>query len=274
MTTVDDMGYEFRTARPEDKVAVTENGFALQEIPVDPPIHKVFPAENTDDSDAPAVERETNSRTFVAVGTDGILAGFATVSYASWNRRLAIEDIEIAPAHRGRGVGRALIGHAAELAGESGDALRRHTLIGRTSPLHEHALPLSSLLTADGEGPYVVRRDRHPLGKRDREGGELSDAEPTVTVLRPAVHDLQPGGGKDSQADLALDRITGAVLQLVAVGVLDVRIPYLLVDDHAEAPERRSAQTPPAPRTDGHSLGCRQTNCCGDLQRLQQHWTF
>lgn len=70
MTTVDDMDYEFRTARPEETeaiealdgsftthtifhVAVTENGFALQEIPVDPPIRKVFPAESTDDADAP-----------------------------------------------------------------------------------------------------------------------------------------------------------------------------------------------------------------------------
>lgn len=137
MTTDDDMGYEFRTARPEDteaiealdgsftthtvfQVAITENGFALQEIPVDPPIHKVFPAENTDDADAPAAEGDPNSRTFVAVGTDGSLAGFATVSYVSWNRRLAIEDIEIALAHRGRGVGRALIGHAVKFARQSG----------------------------------------------------------------------------------------------------------------------------------------------------------
>ncbi|MEU3830515.1 GNAT family N-acetyltransferase [Streptomyces sp. SID486] len=137
MTTVDDMGYEFRTARHEDTeaikaldgsftthtifhVAVTENGFSLQEIPVDPPIHKVFPAENTDDADALADEGDPNSRTFVAVGTDGSLAGFATVSYASWNRRLAIDDIEIAPAHRGQGVGRALIGHAVKFARESG----------------------------------------------------------------------------------------------------------------------------------------------------------
>ncbi|ANB04007.1 streptothricin acetyltransferase [Streptomyces ambofaciens] len=135
MTTVDDMAYEFRTARPEDteaiealdgsftthtifQVAVTETGFALQEIPVDPPIHKVFPAENT--ADAPVAEGDPSSRTFVAVGTDGSLAGFATVSYASWNRRLAIEDIEVVPAHRGRGVGRALIGHAVTFARESG----------------------------------------------------------------------------------------------------------------------------------------------------------
>ncbi|MFC8981125.1 GNAT family N-acetyltransferase [Streptomyces sp. NPDC057411] len=143
MTTVDGMGYEFRTARHEDTeaiealdgsftthtvfhVALTENGFALKEVPVDPPIHKVFPADNTDSadgsdgSDALATEGDPNRRTFVAVHGDGTLAGFAAVSYASWNRRLAIEDIEIAPAHRGRGVGRALIDHAVAFARDSG----------------------------------------------------------------------------------------------------------------------------------------------------------
>ncbi|MFC8063751.1 GNAT family N-acetyltransferase [Streptomyces sp. NPDC057293] len=137
MTTVGDMGYEFRAARPEDtkaiealdgsftthtifQVAITENGFALQEMPADPPIHKVFPAENTDDADAPVAEEGPNSRTFVAVGTDGSLAGFITVSYASWNRRLSIEYIEVAPAHRGQGVGRALIGHAVKAVREFG----------------------------------------------------------------------------------------------------------------------------------------------------------
>jgi ribosomal protein S18 acetylase RimI-like enzyme len=135
MATVDDM--EFRTARPEDTeaiealdgsfttrtifhVAITEDGFALQEIPVDPPIHKVFPAENSDDGDGSVAEEDPNSRTFVAVGTDGCLAGFAAVSYAPWNRRLAIDDIEIAPPYRGQGVGRALVGHAVEFARERG----------------------------------------------------------------------------------------------------------------------------------------------------------
>ncbi|MFH9819803.1 GNAT family N-acetyltransferase [Streptomyces sp. NPDC017230] len=135
MTTVDDMDYEFRTARPEDTqdiealdgsfttgtifhVAATEDGFTLKEIPVDPPIHKVFPAQDADDG--PAAAEDPNSRTFVAVGPEGRLAGFAAVSYVRWNRRLTIEDIEVAPAHRGRGVGRALVGRAAELARELG----------------------------------------------------------------------------------------------------------------------------------------------------------
>ncbi|CAM5257325.1 GNAT family N-acetyltransferase OS=Streptomyces tendae OX=1932 GN=GUR47_03330 PE=4 SV=1 [Streptomyces tendae] len=135
MATVDDM--EFRTARPEDTeaiealdgsfttrtifhVAITEDGFALRELPVDPPIHKVFPPENSDDGNRSAAEADPNSRTFVAVGTDGCLAGFVAVSYVPWNRRLAIDDIEIAPLYRGQGVGRALVGHAAEFARERG----------------------------------------------------------------------------------------------------------------------------------------------------------
>ncbi|MET9452819.1 GNAT family N-acetyltransferase [Streptomyces cinerochromogenes] len=135
MTTPSDMDYEIRTARPEDiqaidaldgsfttrtifQVAVTEDGFALEEIPVDPPIRKVFPAEDADGG--PAAEEDPNSRTFVAVGPDGRMAGFAAVSYVPWNRRLAIEDIEVAPAHRGQGVGHALVGHAAEFARERG----------------------------------------------------------------------------------------------------------------------------------------------------------
>ncbi|MEU2358349.1 GNAT family N-acetyltransferase [Streptomyces misionensis] len=138
-----DPEYAFRAARPEDAaaiealdasfttrtvfhVAVTENGFTLQEIPVDPPLHKVFPAEDTEAADVPGTEEDpgtgegSDSRTFVAAAADGGLAGFATVGYAAWNRRLVIEDIAVAPAHRGRGIGRALIGRAVAFARERG----------------------------------------------------------------------------------------------------------------------------------------------------------
>ncbi|MFF9623991.1 GNAT family N-acetyltransferase [Streptomyces griseosporeus] len=139
MTSVDDM--EFRMARPEDteaiealdgsfttrtvfQVAVTADGFTLREIPVDPPVHKVFPAESGDEDDGDgsdaAVEEDPNSRTFVAVGSDGCLAGFASVSYTPWNRRLVIDDFEVAPPYRRLGVGRALVSRAAEFARERG----------------------------------------------------------------------------------------------------------------------------------------------------------
>ncbi|MGV9354848.1 hypothetical protein [Streptomyces misionensis] len=90
---------EFRTARPEDAAAiealdgsftartvfheaVMENAFALREVPVDPPLRKVFPAEDTGAADAPGAVADTDGRTFVAVATDGGPAGFA-----DWTRR-------------------------------------------------------------------------------------------------------------------------------------------------------------------------------------------
>ncbi|GGP99798.1 hypothetical protein GCM10010249_17500 [Streptomyces roseolilacinus] len=57
---------------------------------------------------------------FVAVAGDGTVAGFAAVSHSAWNRRLVVEDIEVAPAHRGRGLGRGLMECAAEFARECG----------------------------------------------------------------------------------------------------------------------------------------------------------
>ncbi|MFC5802631.1 GNAT family N-acetyltransferase [Streptomyces formicae] len=142
MTTVDETAYEFRTARPEDtatiealdgsfttstvfQVAASDAGFALREVPVDPPLTKVFPEDDSDGDEEGGAEggadgEESGSRTFVAVGADGELAGFVAVSYSPWNRRLTIEDIEVAPDHRGRGVGRALMGHAVGFARERG----------------------------------------------------------------------------------------------------------------------------------------------------------
>ncbi|MFI5620934.1 GNAT family N-acetyltransferase [Streptomyces sp. NPDC051567] len=128
--------YEFRAALPEDaeaigaidgsfttstvfRVAVTDDGFALREVPVDPPLTKVFPEDDGSDEDEEDGE-EDDSRTFVAIDAAGGLAGFAAVSYHPWNRRLTIEDIEVAPEHRGRGVGRTLMGHAVDVAREHG----------------------------------------------------------------------------------------------------------------------------------------------------------
>ncbi|MCB5178818.1 GNAT family N-acetyltransferase [Streptomyces antimicrobicus] len=136
MTATSDTPYEFRTARPEDaeaiealdgsfttstvfEVTVSGDGFAFREVPVDPPLVKVFPEDDGDDGEG-ADGEDDGSRTFVAVGTDGGLAGFAAVSYSPWNRRLTIEDIEVAADHRGRGVGRALMGRAVDFARERG----------------------------------------------------------------------------------------------------------------------------------------------------------
>ncbi|WP_030762986.1 GNAT family N-acetyltransferase [Streptomyces sp. NRRL F-2664] len=139
MTAITDTTYEYRLARPEDteaiealdgsfststvfEVAVTGHGFALREVPVDPPLVKVFPADGgDDDGDGAETEGEdADSRTFVAVGAAGALVGFAAVSYSPWNRRLTIEDIEVAAGHRGRGIGRALMGYATDFARQRG----------------------------------------------------------------------------------------------------------------------------------------------------------
>nr|WP_221494361.1 GNAT family N-acetyltransferase [Actinomadura coerulea] len=103
------------------QVTAVDDGFALREITVDPPLTKAFPEDAYDgDGDGDGDGDDGDHRTFVALGAAGDLAGFVAVSYAGWNRRLTIEDIEVAPEHRGRGVGRALVGHAVEFARERG----------------------------------------------------------------------------------------------------------------------------------------------------------
>ncbi|MEU9375096.1 GNAT family N-acetyltransferase [Streptomyces sp. NPDC048255] len=130
-------GIVYRLARPGDagaiealdssfttdtvfEVAVTDAAFTLREVPVDPPVHKVFPPEEHDEQ---ALGGGTDSAgdacTYVALD-GGQLCGFAAVGYTPWNRRLTIEDIEVSPAHRGRGIGRALMECAAEFARERG----------------------------------------------------------------------------------------------------------------------------------------------------------
>ncbi|MFB8051646.1 GNAT family N-acetyltransferase [Streptomyces rubiginosohelvolus] len=136
MPPADDTTYEIRTATPEDAglvealdgsfttatvfhVETAEDGFTLRETAVDPPLTKVFP-DDEDDSTDEGDQELRGDPTFLAVAPDGSLAGFVSVAYARWNRRLTIEDIEVAPDHRGRGVGRALMSRAGEFARERG----------------------------------------------------------------------------------------------------------------------------------------------------------
>lgn len=85
---------------------------------MEPPLTKVFPRDEPDRDDED--KDDADSRTFVAHGAAGDLAGLVAVSYSGWNRLLIIEDIAAAPPHRGRGVGRALMGLAKEFARERG----------------------------------------------------------------------------------------------------------------------------------------------------------
>ncbi|NUV70007.1 GNAT family N-acetyltransferase [Streptomyces sp. CAI-121] len=140
MPPADDTTYEIRTATPEDAglvealdgsfttatifhVETAENGFTLRETPVDPPLTKVFPEDEDDgedDEEGGEDGAKEGNPTFLAMAPDGSLAGFVSVAYARWNRRLTVEDIEVAPGHRGRGVGRALMSRAEEFARERG----------------------------------------------------------------------------------------------------------------------------------------------------------
>ncbi|MEU7569040.1 GNAT family N-acetyltransferase [Streptomyces fradiae] len=141
--------YVFRVARPEDddaigavdgsfttgtvfEVVAREDGFALREVAVEPPLTKVFPDDDPEDDPEDGEDGEDGGgdgagdaggpRVFVAADGDGAVAGYAAVSYSAWNRRLVVEDIEVVPGHRGRGVGRGLMERAAAYARECGAA--------------------------------------------------------------------------------------------------------------------------------------------------------
>ncbi|MBT2481571.1 GNAT family N-acetyltransferase [Streptomyces sp. ISL-94] len=130
-------GIVYRLARPDDagaiealdgsfttdtvfEVAASEAGFTLREVPADPPVYKEFPPEEHDEQGlGRGSGAQGNARTFVALD-GGRLCGFVAAGYAAWNRRVTIEDIEVSPEHRGRGIGRALMECAADFAREHG----------------------------------------------------------------------------------------------------------------------------------------------------------
>ncbi|MEW2140153.1 GNAT family N-acetyltransferase, partial [Streptomyces sp. NPDC005409] len=114
MTTADARALTYRVARPEDtkaietldgsfttatvfRVTVAEEGFTLREVPVDPPLHKVFPDDGPDEEESDADDED--ARTYVAVGDDG-LAGFVALSYGD-DPGLGIEPL----GHQARGPG-------------------------------------------------------------------------------------------------------------------------------------------------------------------------
>ncbi|MFF5857412.1 GNAT family N-acetyltransferase [Streptomyces sp. NPDC012751] len=100
------------------EVTATDRGFGLREVPVRPPLRKVFPDEDA----GPGTDAgDPDRRTVVALDGDE-LCGFAAASFAPWNERVTVHDIEVAPARRGRGVGRALMGHVVAFARERGAA--------------------------------------------------------------------------------------------------------------------------------------------------------
>ncbi len=87
----------------------TPLSFALEAVSVHPPLQKDFPFEGD-----PGEGRE-GEHGLVAQDGDTI-AGFATYTHERWNRRTTLWHLYVAPSHRRRGNGRALveavIGHA------------------------------------------------------------------------------------------------------------------------------------------------------------------
>lgn len=82
-------------------VVASADGFTLRPRQVDPPLRKVFPRDDEPGGDA------------VFVAADGPrVRGFVTADLEDWHRRLVITQVTVAPGHRGRGVGRALVEHA------------------------------------------------------------------------------------------------------------------------------------------------------------------
>ena len=83
------------------EVRLSANGFTLNEKSVSSPIVKKFPLSEDIDVDA-----------------DGNACGFIDLVFEVWNRRVVIADLGLSPQYRRRGLGRELVGLAADYGRE------------------------------------------------------------------------------------------------------------------------------------------------------------
>lgn len=143
MTNIEHTSVIYRVARAEESAAVealdnsfttdsvievtsTDDGFRLREVPVYPPLRKVFPddgegdEQDDDAEDGSPDEGPSTTRVVVALDGDGALCGAITTEFSAWNSRLVIADVRVAPGHRGRGVGRGLMDRALDHGRELG----------------------------------------------------------------------------------------------------------------------------------------------------------
>nr|WP_055501665.1 GNAT family N-acetyltransferase [Nonomuraea pusilla] len=90
------------------EVEAGPDGFALRPVAAEPPLVKVFP---TEDHDEDHDEDPTSSHVEVATH-DGEVCGFVAVRVEEWHSRLVVDQITVAPAYRGLGVGSALMERA------------------------------------------------------------------------------------------------------------------------------------------------------------------
>jgi ribosomal protein S18 acetylase RimI-like enzyme len=95
------------------RVEVSEDAIRLREEALDRPLTKRLPLNDLADPDRPW------EKAFVAIDGETIV-GFAATARSNWNGRLALWHLYVEPAHRGRGVGRALLARVMDEAVASG----------------------------------------------------------------------------------------------------------------------------------------------------------
>lgn len=83
--------------------------FGLEEVVVDPPFRKTYPL-------AGLAAELGNMDQVLAAELGQELVGFTALKYESWNRRVVVCDLYVAPQHRGKGIGRKLLDEAAQFA--------------------------------------------------------------------------------------------------------------------------------------------------------------
>ncbi len=91
------------------RVVATNGAFALEECAITPSLHKTY--DLTDELDALIQNHHV-----VIAEVDGDVVGMAALKYEAWNRRAVLWHLYIDPKHRGRGIARALIKNAIQVA--------------------------------------------------------------------------------------------------------------------------------------------------------------
>jgi ribosomal protein S18 acetylase RimI-like enzyme len=95
------------------RVVRTPWSFALEEAPAEPPLHKDFPL-------AWDLGRARLWEDGLVAEDNGAVVGFAAFTHRRWNRRTELWHLYVAPARRGRGIGRALIAEVSAAARRAG----------------------------------------------------------------------------------------------------------------------------------------------------------
>jgi ribosomal protein S18 acetylase RimI-like enzyme len=102
----------FTTARIY-RVTGSATGFALDDVRVDPPLHKTFPL--ADDLGAEHAWQDG-----IVAEVAGDVIGFAAYTLQHWNHRAELWHLYVAPRMRGHGVGRQLVDEVVARARQAG----------------------------------------------------------------------------------------------------------------------------------------------------------